>query len=112
MAHFGVERRRTPRVEPTGERTLSLEVELPVEVVDISLTGLQLASKVELAVGDTADLRATVGSKSVLVTIEIRRVALDSKTRGGIRYRAGAVFTGMTEEQRLMLEQMLGTEPS
>jgi hypothetical protein len=112
MAHFGVERRRTPRVEPTSEHTLSLGVSIAAEVVDISLTGVQLASKAALTVGDRAELRATIGPRTVSVTIEIRRVSLDGKpTRGGGRYRAGAVFAPVTAEQRLMLEQLLGTEP-
>src|ERR1700674_3832089 len=59
MAHFGAERRRTPRVEPVGEHTLALDVSMPAEVVDISLTGIQLMSKAELNVGDRAELRAT-----------------------------------------------------
>jgi hypothetical protein len=112
MAHFGVERRRTPRVEPTGEHTLSLGVSVPAEVVDISLAGVQLASKADLAVGDRAELRATIGSRTVSVTIEIRRVVLDAKpTRGGSQYRAGAVFAPVSAEQRIMLELLLGTEP-
>jgi hypothetical protein len=112
MAHSGVERRRTPRIEPNGEHTLSLGVSVPAEVVDISLTGVQLASKTALAVGDRAELRATVGARTVSVTIEIRRVAVGAKpTRGGSQNRAGAVFAPVTAEQRIMLEQLLGTEP-
>jgi len=112
MAHIGVERRRTPRIEPNGERTLSLGVSVPAEVVDISLTGVQLASKTVLRVGDRAELRATVGARTISVAIEIRRVALDGKpTRGGAPHRAGAVFAPANTEQRTMLEQLLGTEP-
>ena len=81
MAYFGVERRRTPRVEPSGERTLSLGVSLSAEVVDISLTGVQLASKAILAVGDRAELRTTIGARTVSVAIEIRRVAVAESQR-------------------------------
>jgi hypothetical protein len=112
MAHFGVERRRTPRIEPNGQHTLSLGVSVPAEVVDISLTGVQLASKALLSVGDRAELRATIGPRTVSMTIEIRRISPDAKpTRGGSQHRAGAVFAPVTPEQRLMLEQLLGTEP-
>ena len=112
MAYFGVERRRTPRVEPNGEHTLSLGVSLTAEVVDISLTGVQLASKAILAVGDRAELRTTIGARTVSVAIEIRRVAVGGKpTRGGAQHRAGAIFAPINAEQRIMLEQLLGTEP-
>ena len=112
MVHFNVERRRSPRAEPAGEHKLTLDITMPVEVLDISLTGVQLASNSELSVGDRAELRTAVGSRSVTMTIEIRRVALDPKpTRTGIRYRAGAVFDTVSAEQRVMLEQFLGTEP-
>jgi hypothetical protein len=112
MANVGGERRRTPRVEPNGQRTLSLGVSVPAEVVDISLTGVQLASKAMLTVGDRVELRTTIGARTVGVTVEIRRVALERKpTRGGAQHRAGAVFAPVNAEQRLMLEQLLGTEP-
>jgi hypothetical protein len=113
MAYCGIERRRAPRVEPVSERTtLSLGVSVPAEVVDMSLTGVLLASKVELSVGDRAELRATVGSRTVNVTIEVRRVMRDGKpTRSGSRHRAGAVFAPVSAEQRLALGQLLGTEP-
>jgi hypothetical protein len=46
------------------------------------------------------------------MTIEIRRISPDAKpTRSGSQHRAGAVFAPVSPEQRLMLEQLLGTEP-
>ncbi len=113
MTHFGVERRRAPRVQPGHEYIMSLEVSIPVQVLDISLSGVLLASKTELTVGDRAELRATVGERSVAAIIEIRRVSAEtSVTRGGTKYRAGAVFAPMSAEQRVVLEQLLGAEPS
>jgi len=113
MAHIGVERRRSPRVTPAQEYRLSLEISIPVQVLDISLSGVLLASRSELTVGDRAELRATVGTKSVATIIEIRRVSVDTApTRGGARYRAGAVFAPMSADQRVVLEQLLGTEPT
>lgn len=64
-------------------------------------------------VGDQAQLRATIGSRMVSVGIEIRRVTLDPNAgRSGLRYRAGAVFSPMSAEQRVDLEQLLGAERS
>ena len=106
------ERRRAMRIEPMDERRLMLSVSLPVKVLDVSRSGVLLASKTELTIGDRAELRAAVGHLSLTVTIEIRHLSMDSKARGGLQYRAGAVFVMLTAEQRLLLEQLLGAEPT
>ena len=113
MAHIGIERRRTERVTSANEQRLLLDVSIPVQVLDISVSGIQLASAKELVVGDRVELRATIGQRSVSAVVEIRRVTVETApTRPGLRYRAGAVFGPMSVEQRVALEQMLGTEPS
>jgi hypothetical protein len=112
MTQLGTERRRLPRVHVSGEGGLSLSVSIPVQVVDISKTGVMLASKCEMSVGDRAELLATVGPRSLRVVIEVRHVSIDTQPRRGIRYRAGAVFAPMSAEQRLLLEQLLGPEPN
>ena len=112
MNYFGVERRRASRFEPAKEQKLSLDVSIPVQVLDISLAGILLASKAELSVGDRAELKATIGTRSISVVIEIRQVSMEANpTRGVHRHRAGAVFAAMSAEQQLLLEQLLGTEP-
>src|SRR5437867_1879930 len=101
MSHFGPERRRAPRVQPPQVQQLALETTIPVQVLDLSLSGVLLASKVALSVGERAELRVAIGSRSVRVMIEIRRVSVENNPpRGGARYRAGAVFGPMTAEQR------------
>ncbi len=112
MTHLGAERRRLARVHVADAAGLSLTVSLPVQVVDISKTGVMLASKCELSVGDRAELLATVGSRSIRVVIEVRHVSIDTQPRRGIHYRAGAAFAPMSAEQRLLLEQLLGPEPN
>jgi hypothetical protein len=112
VGRFELERRRTPRVQSQGTVEVDLDAAIPVQVLDISLSGVLLASKAELIVGDRAVFRATVGSRSLQVAVEIRRVSIDPVSRGGMRYRAGAVFTGMHAEQRVALEQLLGGERS
>jgi hypothetical protein len=113
MTHIGIERRRSERITSEEEHRLLLDVSIPVEVLDISVSGIQIASAKELAVGDRSELRATLGQRSVTIVIEIKRVTIETEpTRHGLRYRAGAVFGPMSVEQRVTLEQMLGTEPS
>jgi hypothetical protein len=111
MKANGAERRRAPRVQAPREHRLSLDMSVPVQVVDISRSGVLLASKAELTVGDRAQLSATIGQSAVRVAIEIRHVSVDTSARGGrIRYRAGAVFAPMSAEQRVILDQLLGAE--
>jgi hypothetical protein len=112
MADARTERRRAIRVQPADERRLALNVSLPVKVLDVSRSGVLLGSKTELTIGDRAELRASVGPRSLTVTIEIRHLSTDPKARGGLQFRAGAVFVMLTAEQRLLLEQLLGAEPT
>jgi hypothetical protein len=106
------ERRRTPRFEMPPGLTLSLGVAVPVQIIDISLAGVQFLSKTEMVVGEQAELKATFGSRTVNVPVEIRRVAPQAHpVRGGMRYWAGAVFGPMSAEQKVLMEQLLGVEP-
>jgi hypothetical protein len=106
----GIERRRTPRVQLIDGHRLSLNASIPVRVLDISRSGVSIGSKTELSVGDRGALRATVGAESLSVVIEVKHVSIDTKGRGGIRYRAGATFVSRSAEQQLLLEQVLGEE--
>ena len=113
MTYSGVERRRVPRVSPNQSYEVLLATTVPVQVIDISPTGLQLTSKFPLAVGDHGELRTSIGTQSVRVNVEIRRVAMENGAlRGGARYRAGAVFGTMTVDQQILLKQGFGPEPS
>jgi hypothetical protein len=112
MAEPNPERRRTTRVEPASAQQLSLTVSLPVKVLDVSRSGVLVGSKTELSIGERAELRVSVGSRTLTATIEVRHLSTDPRARGGLQYRAGAVFVTLTAEQRLLLEQMLGAEPT
>jgi hypothetical protein len=112
MADYRSERRRVTRVEPASEHRLSLTASLPVKVLDISRSGVLLGSKSELVLGERAELHAMVGPRPLTVTVEIRHLSIDPKARGGLQHRAGAVFVMLTAEQRLLLEQLLGAEPT
>jgi hypothetical protein len=106
------ERRRAPRAAAPDDERLSLEVSLPVQVLEISLSGVLLRSRVALAVGQQAELRATVGGRSVSLTLRVQRVSVETMPRGGAGYRAAAIFVAMTAEQRVVLEQLLRPEPT
>ncbi len=86
------ERRRAARVSLTPECRIPLGVPCSAQVLELSSSGALLASKTELA-------------------IEIRTVSLETRVRGGSRYRIGSVFVDVTIEQRVLLSQLLGAGP-
>jgi hypothetical protein len=107
------ERRRLLRATVGEPHELTFEASIPVQVLDISLSGVLLASRSPLAIGDCAELKATLGRRTIHLVVEVRRISVDhNPPRGGARYRAGAVFAPMSAEQRVELEQLLGAEPT
>jgi hypothetical protein len=111
MAHVDMQRRRAPRVRPRDESQVVFQVSMSAQVLDISPSGVLLASKSEPGVGDHAELRLTIGARPVSVPIEIRRVSLETNPmKGGARYLAAAIFLPMDAEQGMFLEQLLSME--
>jgi len=110
MNPSGLERRRLPRVAVPNDRGIVLKMSIPVQILEVSRGGVQLVSRSELAVGDRADLLATIDGESFSVAVEIRHVSIDPQPRGGIAYRAGAVFAPAAARERLLLDRLLGTE--
>ena len=106
------ERRRSPRVALSVECLVPLSMPCPAQVLDLSPSGALMASTTELSIGDRGELRATVGERALRIAIEIRAVSIETRSRGGSRYRLGAVFVGMTMEQRVLLLELLGAEPN
>ena len=107
------ERRRVARVAPEEAFAVSLDTTMPVQIIDISQLGLQLSSKFALTVGDRGELTTTIGGKDIRIPVEVRRVHLESNSRGaGTRFVAGAVFGPMSLEQRMFLKRVLGAEPA
>mgnify|MGYP001191804900 CR=1 FL=1 len=108
MADAILERRRTPRVPLTGDRHLAFPQALTVRVVDISNSGVLLASPQKLFVGQRVRLQATLGREPLSVEVEVRRVVdgqQDGYGRG--RYRVGAVFVTPDEAARRSVQQFL-----
>ena len=105
------ERRRETRVSLAPECRIPLGVPSSAQVMELSSSGALLASKTELAVGDRGELIATVGHRTLRIAIEIRTVSLETRARGGTRYRVGAMFVDVTIEQRVLLSQLLGAGP-
>lgn len=104
------ERRRFPRV-PIGKQVpdLSLPVSATVQLIDISETGVLLASWQPLDVGRRAQLRIRIGAEPLNVLVEVKRVA--SAPRPGLAsYRLGAEFVNLDEESRQKIEGFLRSQ--
>jgi len=84
---------------------------IPVQILELSRTGVLLGSRSELSIGDRAELRGTIGSEPFTVAVEVRHVSIETQPRGGTRYRAGAIFAPAGDDQRAALERLLGQEP-
>lgn len=107
MADAVVERRRYPRVDIRRD---GLDIVLPttatVQILDISESGLLLASSHRLEVGRRAQLRTRLGTEPVALTVEVRRVANGNRQGQGM-FRLGVEFVGVDEETRRRIERFL-----
>jgi len=112
MKHWGVERRRVPRVSPPAspECCVSLRGSLTVRLLDFSESGVLLASKVELARGERVELRAIAPTGPVHVPVEIRHVSLRMIHRAGERFCAGAAFLAPSSGQKARLADAFRAE--
>jgi hypothetical protein len=92
MTEAILERRREPRIPMRADDSAGLPLGLTVRLVDISTSGVLLASPQALELGQRARLSTTLGTGSVNVNIEVRRVSPggDPGRAGG--YRIGASF--------------------
>ena len=108
MSEAFLERRRTPRVPVGDGKALALPQALTVRVVDISRSGVLLATPQKLLVGQRARLQATLGREPLSVEVEVRRVADGQQHGYGTgRYRVGVVFVQPDEAARRSVHQFL-----
>ncbi len=104
------ERRQVVRMMASRECELTVKASVSAQVLAISRGGVTLASRTAMTVGDRATLTMTLGGWTLALAIEIRRVTTDAVPRGNMHHRAGAAFLALSAEQRLALDQLLGTE--
>jgi hypothetical protein len=100
-----VERRRVPRVAVDEGLECRLEMRTRIRLVDISLTGVLLASEAQLPVGTRAHLHAGVGAAPFAPEVQVQRIS-DRGSRDS-KPALGAVFIGMDERSRRNLEAFL-----
>lgn len=103
------ERRRGSRAA-TSELEVMVPTSITVQVLDISLGGVLLASSTDLPVGHRAGLRMVLGSEPCAVQVEIRHGANLGEAHGEGRYRLGAAFVALDEECRRSIHRFLKNE--
>jgi c-di-GMP-binding flagellar brake protein YcgR len=107
MSLHASDRRRGARVAVDRDvPELTLPVSATVQLLDISESGVLLASSQPLDVGRRAQLRTRIGAEPLTVLVEIRRV-LPSQRHGPAAYRLGAEFVNLDEESRRKIEGFL-----
>jgi hypothetical protein len=107
---YGIpERRRSPRATTIGAQSwLSVASTWPVQVVDLSMSGMAFSSPYGLEVGRTAVVRATLGSAPFNGQIRV----CWSRPRGSMSsiqpsFKIGAVFLPLEDTSRRALESFL-----
>lgn len=109
MPYAGPERRRSPRATVAGSQSwLSVPSTWPVQVLDVSTSGMAFSSPYGLEVGRTLVLRTTMGQKAFTGEIRVcwssRR---DTPNSVRPRFEIGAVFLPLEDSSRSALESFL-----
>jgi len=106
------EKRRSPRVpQPKGTRG-QLKSTLPIEILNVSETGLLFELSSTLRPGSTYDLNATFDGVLFSGLVRVTRCragGFASDGRGGslLLYRTGGEFVGLSEKQLTALQRAL-----
>lgn len=97
-----VERRRAPRRAVVDGSMAGITAASSVRVVDISLSGVLLASTRPATVGARGRLSLTIGGNPLAAEVEIRRVVAAPDRAG---FNIGARFVDITQAQRDAIER-------
>jgi hypothetical protein len=106
------EKRRSPRVSQAKGTRGQLKSTVPIEILDLSETGLLFELPATLRPGSTYDLSATFGGVPFSGLVRVTRCragGFASDGHGGslLLYRAGGEFVGLSEEQLEALQRAL-----
>jgi c-di-GMP-binding flagellar brake protein YcgR len=100
------ERRRFPRTTVAAGHELRLPVQMTVQVLDISASGVLVAAPQPLTEGTIAEIQARLGADPVLMQVEVQRVAPAAGKPDG-RYRLGSRFVHVDEAGRRSIQRFL-----
>jgi hypothetical protein len=102
------ERRRFPRTTVAAGHELRVPIQMTVQLLDISATGVLVAAPQPLEPGAIAEIQTRLGADPVLMQVEVKRVAPDGapgKPTG--RYRLGSRLVRIDDAGRHSIEKFL-----
>ena len=100
-----VERRRWPRTELHSDEVVRLELRHPVQLLEISQSGILLGCEARLPIGARAQVRADLGSLPFTAEVVVKRYHVKSGPRQAAGL--GTQFGSMDERSRRHLEEFL-----
>jgi hypothetical protein len=102
-----IERRRYSRVDPPDGFAIQSVHWTPVELADVSMSGVMFVAAMPVAVGRCGSFRARFGDQSFEAEVVSRRIV--PRAEATARYGIGASFVSMSEESSRSLASFLVT---
>jgi len=102
------ERRRFPRTTVAAGHELRMPLQMTVQLLDISTSGVLIAAPQPLEPGAIAEIQTRLGADPVLMQVEVKRVAPDGapgKPAG--RHRMGTRFVTIDDAGRRSIQRFL-----
>jgi hypothetical protein len=108
----GDPKRCAPRLALAKGTRAQLKSTLPVDLLNLSATGVLMELPTALRPGSTCDLTATLAGISVTALVRVTRCraggyASDEKGERVLLYRAGGEFVGLGDDQKLNLSRAI-----
>ncbi len=106
MPDVGREQRRAPRARVSAACQFELPVTVPIEVLDVSESGVLMRASAPLAAPRRCRLRLMLHDRPFAAEVSVCRCT--PSTPAGDDYQIAAEFTSMTEDSRRELNRFLG----
>jgi len=107
------ERRRFPRTTVAGGHELKIPLQMTVQLLDISTSGVLVAAPQPLEPGARAQIQARLGADPVLMEVEVERLASNGEPgKAAGRYRLGASIVTIDEAGRRGIQKFLRHDAS
>ena len=106
------EKRRAPRIRLSKGTKAQIRSTVPVDLLDLSATGLLMEVPLALRPGSTCDVSANLAGASFSALVRITRCraggyAADATGSRVLVYQAGGEFVGLSEPQLAALSQAI-----
>jgi hypothetical protein len=105
------ERRRFPRVRvPAEQVAVTLATSAPVQVLDVSESGMLVLAAQPVSVGRRGRLDVRLGDDPVSLEVEVQRVETDRQPGGAGPYTVGIEYVQLSGELRRRIADFLRTD--